>query len=211
MPYAVLRYFFGRVDLVSEIESMGWVLAWSCAITAGAITLSTAHLVLRVLLLMAALPTFLTFSFTFTIGRAFSGGSAGPTGFLMVDKWWVVVVGLAIYTVMFLEFAAAKIAPPSENHSAKKRTAALGFAATVFLAGWLGGQDWLGTSLMWATPILAWVVVEALTENPVALPSLFVPFARRGLAQGAGWIDEHGRPASSAAASRESRTLPTPL
>ncbi len=181
LPYAVLRYFFGRVDVVLELQTLGWMLAASFVITAGAIALSTAHLVLRVLILLAALPSFLTFSFTFALSRAFGGGGYSSVGFVPVDDWWLILIAMAVYVVMFLEYAASKIAPQSENHSARKRSAVLLFSIVLVAAGWLGGPPWYFSIALWMAPIINWVIVEALTEKPVLLPSLFMPFARRGI------------------------------
>ncbi len=181
LPYLVLRYFFGRVDVILELQSLGWMLAASFVITAGTIALSTAHLVLRVLILLAALPAFLTFSFSFALSRAFGGGGYSGAGFVPVDDWWLILTAMAVYVVMFLEHAASKIAPQSENHSARKRSAVLLFSIILVAAGWHGGPSWFFSIAIWMAPIIAWVIIEALTEKSMLLPSLYAPFARRGI------------------------------
>lgn len=181
LPYAVLRYFFGRVDVIAELESLGWMLAASFVITAGAIALSTAHLVLRILLLLAVVPFFLYISAAFAFSMAMGGRGIFSGSFIPVNYWWLILTAMAVYVVMFLEYAASKIAPQSENHSARKRSAVLLFSIILVAAGWLGGASWFGSIFAWMAPIIIWVVVEALTEKPVLLPSLFKPFARRGV------------------------------
>ena len=180
LPYAVLRYFFGRVDVILELETLGWMLAASFVITAGTIALSTAHLVLRVLILLAALPAFLSLMSAYAFSRAFGGGGYSSGSFVPVDAWWLILTVMVVYVVMFLEYAASKIAPLSENHSARKRSAVLLFSIILMVAGWLGGASWLILILIPLVPIIVWVIVEALTEKSVLLPSLFKPFARRG-------------------------------
>ncbi len=100
---------------------------------------------------------------------------------MLVDDWWLILTAMAVYVVMFLEYAASKIAPQSENHSARKRSAVLLFSLVLVAAGWLGGPSWFYSIALWMGPIIAWIIVEALTEKPVLLPSLFGPFARRGI------------------------------
>ena len=133
LPYLVLRYFFGGVDVLGELAWLGWILAVSAVVAAAALALSTLPMWLRigigavscggVLVLFAAIvdgPLVLVFGRLDAVARI---------GLLAV---------LAVHAVAFLEFAAARIAPAAENHAARKRLLALALAAAWVVAGWTG-------------------------------------------------------------------------
>jgi len=182
LPYAVLRYYFGGVDVLRDLTVIAYMLMASMVLTAGAVALSAAPLAVRVLVLIGVLPTMTMGLSGFAMLRMFGGFGGG----MMISSsfggpgWWLLPCMTALYVCMLLEFAAAKFAPPSENHPARKRTAALLLSIALLIAAWLGGLEWFEPLVVSFAPLIGWVVVEALTESTITLPAIYAPFARRG-------------------------------
>lgn len=177
LPYAVLRYFFGEVDIVQDMNNIGATLAASVVLTAGAIALSSQHLVVRILIIIAALFTMMSGILGLLFSRVMGRGS---TSFMSVDTFWLVAAFTVIYIYLLLEIAASKIAPLSENHAARKRLLAIGVTIGSVLVTWLGGRDLFEVWVPMTLPLLGLVVMEALCERTVELPSLYGTYARRG-------------------------------
>lgn len=177
MPYAVLRYFFGEVDVVQDMNNIGVMLAASMVLTAGAIALSSQHLVVRILVLVLGLPTLMSGIMGFLFSRIMGRGA---TSFMSMDTAWLVGTFTVIYIYLLLEIAASKIAPLSENHAARKRLLAIGVTTGSVLVAWLGSKDNFEGWFLMSIPLLGLVVMEALCERTIELPSLYGTYARRG-------------------------------
>jgi hypothetical protein len=172
LPYLVLRYFFGGVNVVADLVAFGWLLAAAMLVAAAAVAASTRSVRERVgvviLLFFFGNGALQAMFFSFGIGA----GIRFPP-----------LVGLALvglYIVIFLEHAASVIAPPAENHAGRKRIIGLAIAAAWVGAGLFGGRNlfWIvaGGTIV---PLVA-MAVEALCERPSRLDSIHAPFARRG-------------------------------
>ncbi len=184
LPYAVLRYYFGGVDVLNDLVIIAYMLMASMVLTAGAVTLSATPLAVRIIVLVGALPMMSMGGSMFFMMRAF-GGSTRSFIFSSSSSydgpgWWLFPCMTALYVFMLLEFAASMFAPLSENHPARKRALALLLVIILPLAAWLGGINWLAPLMGFFTPLIGWVVVGALSERTVALPAIYAPFARRG-------------------------------
>lgn len=177
MPYAVLRYFFGEVDIIQDLNNIGATLAASVVFTAGAIALSSQHLVVRILIIIAALFTMMSGILGFLFSRVMGRGA---TSFMSMDTFWLVGSFTVIYIYLLLEIAASKIAPMSENHAARKRLLAIGVTLGSVLVTWLGDRDTFEAWVPMTLPLLGLVVMESLCERTVELPSLYGSYARRG-------------------------------
>ena len=180
LPYAVLRYFFGGVDIVKDLEHFVLLMCASLILTAGAIALSTAHLAVRILMVVGLV---LAFPITAALleARRF-GVMSGGGSVELFGVWWFHLLTLPIYVVVLLEIAASKIATASENHSATKRSLALGLMLVLPICAYFKwhefGHAWITSfALVWA-----WTIIEALCEKTSEVPSLYVPIVRRGLA-----------------------------
>lgn len=184
LPYAVLRYYFGGVDVMNDLVIIAYMLMASMVLTAGAVALSAAPLAVRIIVLVAGAPMTVTGISGFMMMRMFGGRSGGilfssSTSF-GGPGWWLFPCMTALYVFMLLEFAAATFAPPSENHPARKRFMALLLSIILLPAAWLGGELWLASFLAFFVPLISWVAVGALTESTIALPTIYAPFVRRG-------------------------------
>ncbi|MEZ0388688.1 MAG: hypothetical protein ACAI34_16570 [Verrucomicrobium sp.] len=180
LPYAVLRYFFGQVNVITDLVAIVLLLAFSFIMTAGTIALSSAPLVFRILALVVGVPGMFILGVSSLFARGVMGMSSGPitnnTGW---DTFMLVVI-VALYVYLLLEIAATRIAPLSENHAARKRVVALGMAVVGAALSWLIGEDSASGWVIACVPLWTWIVLEALCEHTVKLPSLYAPWVRRG-------------------------------
>lgn len=180
LPYLVMRYFFGEVDLLRDLVSLFWLLLLSLVLTAATVGFSAFRSVLiragAILVFAAGLPA--------------AGKAALPLLELLLDPaggatprstiaWSVAAtVATAAYLAWFLlDLGASRIAPEADNHATRKRLAALGFGGGVLLLP-LAGLD-PAICLLIAGAVWSLVCLDALTERPVLLPGLLVPFSRR--------------------------------
>ncbi len=194
LPYVVLRYFFGNVNVISSLAIIGWLSAGSMVIAAGAIALSTKPLWVRILagaaVAMLALPM---------IGVVGGGGISYVlgygvgTGVLPAVSGWGLV--LALYTVALLEYSAAVIAPVAENHALRKRLLALTLGVVwVWCAAWASVEA-AGWIMAVTLPLVLAFAIGAILEQPVHLRSQAATFARFGpLGRPMAWLLTPGWP-----------------
>ncbi|MDF9826447.1 hypothetical protein M2447_000528 [Ereboglobus sp. PH5-10] len=130
LPYGVIRYFFGSVDLIQDMVTFAWLFAFSSMATALLLWVSGLHRFLRVLLVVVVLIIFngmlgssffgmLRYGFGGSRGM-FSGLHAGPVAIQLC-----LLFDMAIFLVFCLVQAVRRIAPPSENHSMATRLISL--------------------------------------------------------------------------------------
>lgn len=180
LPYVLLRYFLGGVDILADLQSLLFLLLTCAVLTAATIAMSPYESkLLRALFVIG-----LIFGFQFLIGMMFAwmavGRIAGAAG--SSAPVWQLYLGVALYVPAFialaLEIAASRIAPPAENHAIRKRLIGLViFLAAPVLTLFSPGREALyGASLLFLVP----VIVDALAEPVVVLGSIYRPFLRRG-------------------------------
>ena len=181
LPYVVIRYFFGGINVVAELMILAAVLILSCLLSALMVGLSAfPNFLIRSLLALGVSIT--VASSIMVIRTAFAFSSAGLTAGLATDGWtyfgaFVTALYLMFY---FLDMGATRIAPEAVNLSTRKRTSSI-----LFLIGFLG------LPVLFAPPseeiysfAMAFVglfALDALTERPSEVRSLHRPFVRRGL------------------------------
>jgi hypothetical protein len=176
LPYIALRYFFGRVDVLADLQWLGWILALGALVAAAAIALSTLPIWLRIGAGLAASGA------AFVLLAAFVDG---PLGIILARLGAAARLGiaavLAVHTLACLEFAAARVAPPAENHAGRQRLLALLVAAAWPVAGWLGTDQAAVATFVATAPLLACYAIDATLERPSRVRTLFAPFRRAGL------------------------------
>jgi hypothetical protein len=91
-----------------------------------------------------------------------------------------IVAAIIIYTVAFLEYAIARIAPPAENHAGRKRLLAVGLGVTWATVGIFGSQVAAGTTFLVTAPLVLCYAIESLLEKPVPIAAIYRPFRRWG-------------------------------
>ncbi|MFN9368277.1 MAG: hypothetical protein ACK6CT_05855 [Planctomycetia bacterium] len=176
LPYLTVRYFFGGVNVVADLVTLGWLLVWSAVLGAVAVYYSTRPqrervglLILLVFLGIVGLNAVATMTVR--------GGFTAPLG-----NGWLTLTIAALYAALFLEAAAASIAPPAENHALPKRLLALCCAAIIAGVGLWGSAAWFWSLLgVLGLPVL-FITIGGLCERPVRVRRMHTPFARGGLA-----------------------------
>jgi hypothetical protein len=181
LPYMILRYFLGGIDLVDELTILFCLVLGSLTLTAAGIGFSSVTsrffrvgLIIFVLLFLTQGLYGIAF-FMFGPGGGFLTAATGP-GFWL---WLPVAAGVLIF--LMLEFGAGRIAPPAENHALRKRTAGL-----VLLAGGLIFHYWYHPA--WVALIL--VAIPLVLVCGEAVNESLRPYAilrRSRLARGKGF------------------------
>jgi hypothetical protein len=174
LPFLVLRYFLGRVELLDDLLLLLALVLGSALLTALGVVLSaTQSRVVRALAVLGTINLLTTLPM-FWIGMRFTGmGPALAFGGFADVLWALGWVGLAL--VFLLEFGASLIAPPAENHARWKRSLALGILA-YSAAGWhWGNQAWMFPLSLF---VLVLTCLDAICELPRRLPVLYGPTPR---------------------------------
>ena len=184
LPYAVLRYFLFSADVLSELLAL-FILLLSCGfLTALGIAISPIESRwLRPMLLIGSLIG-LFFTLSFVVGAL----NILPGSVSLIEAGLFMLFLVLYYPAslfLALELSATQIAPLAENHATRKRL--LGWAVLV-------GSAIVAAFVTEAPPpavmapalcILLIIFLDALCEEQTAIPSLYVPFIRRGTL---GWL-----------------------
>lgn len=160
LPFAILRYFFGKVDLVEDLQLL-LIAVLVCAV-ATAVTLAISGLPLwvrglvvvgAVALLVSSAEEMYSFVRSFLSGRSAPAapayavptyavpGTAVPASPSPETGWWLVGVDCLLGTLLALEVAAASVAPPAENHAGRQRFYALLFWLPLPFLSLLGASE----------------------------------------------------------------------
>lgn len=131
LPYGMVRYFFGAVDLAGDLVQVGWLFLISCALSAATIWISSMPKVLRIVLpiglvLLVQSMGMATVLFSVISGRT---GGIGATRTPLLTFDWSEFFVISLVGLAFLALAVRRIAPAAENHSAWAR----GFAFVMFV------------------------------------------------------------------------------
>lgn len=168
LPYFVLRYFFGGVDLVNDLVNLLSLLGMSMLLTAAGLAASTLKPGLRIVLVIIGAGVMLIGGQAIALMSVF--GRAGPLGGVSwpATAWLGVLAGLillAAYVAFFLLQAAGHLSTQVESYSPKKRGLALG-SSLILVAAWLlhyqSGIDLRIFILL--TPLILWSITESLVE-----------------------------------------------
>jgi hypothetical protein len=180
LPYVLLRYFLGGVDVVDDLLGLLFMVVISGMLTAATIALSP----YESRILRAFFGVGMIFGFLFLMGRVIvlmSMRTMGAPGGSM-PSLWMVLFGAVLFVPAFiflcLEIAASKIAPPAENHAIRKRLTGfyLLIAASALVLLGSDATITLGFSLV----LITLVVFDALAEPQQYIRSVYLPFLRRG-------------------------------
>jgi len=145
LPYAVVRYFFGSVDVVRDLVVIGVLLVFSAIFTAVGLWASGMNRVLRLLLIIGVI-----FMSLGMFGGILGGGLAsvrgsGLPGFSgTVPEWVVAALWLWIAACVIgycLMLAVRWFAPMAENHAIGPRLMPLALAVPLPFFAWLGSVN----------------------------------------------------------------------
>lgn len=183
LPYAVLRYFFGNVNLVEDLQMLALLLWFSAFMTSVAVGISGfsgffkgAMLVLSGLFGMGGFGLLIEFFTGSGSGMrvTFSGGSDWLS-------WAVFIFDSVLIGLYFLELAASQIAPDAENHFGRKRVLALLSLLLAAVLAFCGAESGLtlGQYLLGAIA-LGVCCAEALCSARPLMQAHVDAFANRG-------------------------------
>ena len=175
LPYLVLRYYIGGINLAAELEVLGWMLVGSAVLSAFCTGLSAYPV--RTVRAVAVLAIVLFFILLSVGGELFFGRGVapGPGPGLAGVAGLLGCAGIGL--LLMLEVGAARIAPPAENHSAGMRLLAAGGFLVALAASFLSRDTTTVTMSAFAIAVL--VCLIGLCEEPRWVPRLFRPFAVR--------------------------------
>ena len=179
LPYVMLRYFLGGVDLLDDLQKVFFLFVLSAVLTAATIAMSPFESKLvRALFVVAML-----FGLQFILGGVLAWMAVGRVaGSAVAGPAWQMYLGGFLFIVplviLALEFAASRIAPLAENHAIRKRLLA-------FVVLGIGGiTAALVPDLEWGFVLglafCAPVIVDALIGNQQPVKSIYAPFLRHG-------------------------------
>ncbi|MFT5465035.1 MAG: hypothetical protein ACI8UO_000121 [Verrucomicrobiales bacterium] len=187
MPYVVLRYFFGGVNLFAELLFLGMALVMSCLLTAIMVGLSAfSNFLIRGILVVAAAAVSLTLIVEFI-----STSSRMPNGIPFSDiagygyLYLGIILGSLFLMYYFLDMGATRMAPEAINHSTRKRLISILFLAALLAMPILFDSLEAEAFYFLGSALIGLFALDALTERPSGVRSLHRPFARGGPV---GWL-----------------------
>jgi hypothetical protein len=178
LPYLVLRYFLGGVDLVHELAILGLLLVFCGVFTAITVGFSAHH----TWMVRGGLVFFLLFGLGALLETLFSPVSMpwfSSAGGIDRSPWVLLAVFVPLALLLMFELGTAKIAPAAEPRSFQLRALGLAFlagAGVLELAG-----EGSGIPLILAAPPLLLIGLFSLCENPRWIRSIYAPYVRRGV------------------------------
>ncbi len=190
MPYVVLRYYGGGVNVFDELRLLALLLLLSTLVCALAVCFSALpSVILRTLLVLAtwwfagAACIFVSFK-TFDRFYGSSEEMFGWVFFAFALPLW------AYLTYFVLDLGATCIAPVAANHATRKRLISLGVIGLgMVVHAFAPDRDAQEAALVLACCVLGVMALDCLTEAPTEAPSVYVPFVRRGaLGRLAAWF-----------------------
>lgn len=181
LPYLVMRYFFGGIDLIYEFLILFFAFFASALLTALAVGFSAYRsTLLRGFILVAAGIFFFSFIMGISVTRALgAGGIFGSASIITTEFWWTIatLILTGLYTIYFLlDLGASQIAPQAENHATRKRLITLTYVIAILLMAFTGVSGEMVSILAALAIVLAWI--DAITERPSILPSVLQPFGK---------------------------------
>lgn len=126
LPYGVLRYFFGGVNLIDDFITLGGMLLASAVFSSVALAISGLPAFFRVV----AMGGFGLFGLVglqgIFVAVMFSRSGGGPfSGMSFTSSWPLFVFNALLVCVGALAIGASTIAPVAENHALRQRLIAL--------------------------------------------------------------------------------------
>lgn len=183
LPYIVMRYFFGGIDLIQEFLILFLTFFASALLTAIAVGFSAYRsTLLRGFILVVAGMSSFSMIMGFSVARAFGGGSIFGSTITSSDFWWFFLTFIiaGFYAIYFLlDLGASQIAPQAENHATRKRLITLVFVVAILAMALTGVDEEVAMALAAFALALAWI--DAITERPSLLPSVMQPFEKNRL------------------------------
>jgi hypothetical protein len=182
IPYLILRYFFGGMNLVAELMFLILLFLTSMALTAVTVGLSgCSSVIVRSLIPILGLPVLLFSLLSFS----FRGASGIMDVFSLDDADSRIAVASYVAAITYvgvsmLSLGASLIAPAAENHSIARRLVALvAMIVLVALRYFSHINENLLVTLAFVIAVPA--IAIALTESAPLVSPVCKPFVKRGV------------------------------
>lgn len=180
VPYLILRYFFGGMNLFAELLALGSMFILSACLTAFNVGISSNSAII----VRGIFPLALAVAMFFFMGFMMDEFDDFMEFFALEDPTYIAVFFGLLIGALYLAWTAfglgvSAIAPVSENHSTINRLVTLGTMLLVGLILYWANAD---TEMI---PFLIGLVafpglVLALTESNFLMPRVTIPFVKRG-------------------------------
>jgi hypothetical protein len=181
IPYLVMRYFFGGMQLFGELALLLTIFFLSVCLTAVTVGLSCNRLMLvRALVPLIMIPAGLSIISGIVFGREF--------GFLMqiftfqdpdMNVGFLVFVILSAYVGYYiLDMGVSRIAAFAENHAFRKRMVSLILMVVVLFILYLNPPSTM-VSIAVILGFTCTIGLDVCTEVAVCVPSVVKPFVKR--------------------------------
>ncbi len=194
IPYLILRYFFGGMNLVSEMVFLLVLFLTSMALTALTVGLSGCHsVIVRSLVPIIGLPILLWSMLIVSFSYGFRGSGNVLDVFNLDNSESQIGVACYVATIVYLgasmlSMGASLIAPAAENHAIFRRIVALLAMLVIVPVAVLDMFDAEWTILL-ATIVGVPAILIALTESAPLVATVCKPFVKRGpIARTIGWL-----------------------
>ncbi|MFC4991752.1 ABC transporter permease [Rubritalea tangerina] len=178
LPYMIMRYFFGGMQLFAEIALLLLIFVASAALTALTVGLSAVpSIILRgIVCLIGGFFLLQTISMGVIFARE---GLVDALTLSDPDALYglLAFIGVSGYVMwLSLDFGASLIAPLAENRSTPRKLIGYGLVVLATLLMMPVDED--------AALILGWILIlplalTALTEHPYLVPQVCLPFVRK--------------------------------
>lgn len=180
IPYLILRYFFGGMNLFAELLALGSIFYVSCCLTAINVGISANPAIW----LRGLVPLALAIGSIFFMGVMMEEFEDMLDFFALDQNEFLIAFFCGIAAVLYLSWfvftlGVSAIAPMAENHSTLNRIIALGIVVIATVSMIFNDVTWE------AIPVIAGLIalpaaVIALTEPQQMLPRVTLPFTKRG-------------------------------
>ncbi|GAT31647.1 hypothetical protein TSACC_241 [Terrimicrobium sacchariphilum] len=182
LPYVLLRYYLGGVNILADLQSLGLLFVFSCVLTAVTVALSPYESkILRSLFIVVLFAGFWFLLGTIMLWLTMATFYGGVPGSGRLEPWKIYVM-IAIFgpafIILCLEMAASRIAPAAENHSLRKRALGIFLIAAAALLDFTGISNQV--AIFVAATLLVPLIIDALAESD----AFSIPVGKRLLAHG---------------------------
>jgi hypothetical protein len=181
LPYMVSRYVFGGIDLMMELNMLGFKWLVGIVIAAVLVALSTIRQSwLRMVIIIV--PLFFGGFGLFGFMIASLSGGPGFGGSTMDVYGWAIAAVVAVVSAVWaifacLSLAASRISSPASALAWLKRTVHGLTILGLLIISWSTGEHvWAFASFI----VAAFLTLDVMTEHVNDVPSVYVPFFKRG-------------------------------
>jgi hypothetical protein len=174
LPYAVMRYYIGGINITTELTVLAWMLGGSALLSA--IMVGISPYMGRVLRIVMPIAIFILLYIC--LGLLFDS----PMGGVWRVDWplgVILMLQAVLLMLLMLEVGAGKIGPDAENHSTPKRLIAAASVVLTVVQSYLPrGTE---SPVWWPVLFIALpVMIGAICEPIREVPSVYRPFTRLG-------------------------------